>query len=77
MCLLCEELWMPFELPPEAKPRAFVADSPEPEDGGQTTEDGKPNQPLGNPSSVLRRLTAEAAMVEATIDVARRPRPKR
>ena len=30
MCLLCEELWMPFELPPEAKARAFVADSPEP-----------------------------------------------
>jgi len=31
MCLLCEELWMPFELPPEAKARSFVADSPEPE----------------------------------------------
>jgi hypothetical protein len=31
MCLLCEELWMPFELPPEAKARTFVADSPEPE----------------------------------------------
>ena len=30
MCLLCEELWMPFELPPEAKARTFVADSPEP-----------------------------------------------
>ena len=30
MCLLCEELWMPFELPPEAKARRFVADSPEP-----------------------------------------------
>jgi len=29
MCLLCEELWMPFELPPEAKPRTFVADAPE------------------------------------------------
>jgi hypothetical protein len=29
MCLLCEELWMPFELPPEAKARTFVADSPE------------------------------------------------
>jgi hypothetical protein len=29
MCLLCEELWMPFELPPEAKGRTFVADSPE------------------------------------------------
>ena len=32
MCLLCEELWMPFEPPPEAKPRIFVADAPEPED---------------------------------------------
>jgi hypothetical protein len=30
MCLLCEELWMPFELPPEAKERRFVADAPEP-----------------------------------------------
>ena len=29
MCLLCEELWMPFELPPEAKLRTFVADSPD------------------------------------------------
>jgi hypothetical protein len=29
MCLLCEELWMPFELPPEAKARTFVADSPD------------------------------------------------
>ena len=32
MCLLCEELWMPFELPPEAKLRTFVADSPEPDE---------------------------------------------
>jgi hypothetical protein len=31
MCLLCEELWIPFELPPEARPRTFVADSPEPD----------------------------------------------
>jgi hypothetical protein len=31
MCLLCEELWMPFELPPEAKARTFVADAPEPD----------------------------------------------
>jgi hypothetical protein len=31
MCLLCEELWMPFEPPPEAKPRTFVADAPEPD----------------------------------------------
>jgi hypothetical protein len=32
MCLLCEELWMPFELPPESKARPFVADAPEPDD---------------------------------------------
>jgi len=31
MCLLCEELWMPFELPPEVKLRTFVADAPEPD----------------------------------------------
>jgi hypothetical protein len=31
MCLLCEELWMPFELPPEAKARTFTADAPEPD----------------------------------------------
>ena len=29
MCLMCEELWMPFELWPEAKARTFVADSPD------------------------------------------------
>jgi hypothetical protein len=33
MCLLCEELWMPFEPPPPAKARRFVADAPEPEAG--------------------------------------------
>jgi len=54
MCLLCEELWMPFELPPEAKPRTFVADAPEPENAGQTTEESRRSQPLGNPSSVVR-----------------------
>jgi hypothetical protein len=31
MCLLCEELWMPFELPPQAKARTFVVDSPKPD----------------------------------------------
>ena len=40
MCLLCEELWMPFELPPEAKARTFVADAPEPEKPSTT-----PNRP--------------------------------
>ena len=58
MCLLCEELWMPFELPPEAKVRTFVADSPEPDapptqsDQGATppspessSDDGRPGRP--------------------------------
>jgi hypothetical protein len=45
MCLLCEELWMPFELPPEAKARTFVADSPEP-DGASA-----PIDQAANPSS--------------------------
>jgi hypothetical protein len=31
MCLLCEELWMPFEPPPQPKARMFVADAPEPD----------------------------------------------
>jgi len=31
MCLLCEELWMPFEPQPQPKARTFVADAPEPD----------------------------------------------
>ena len=31
MCLLCEELWMPFELPPQPAAAKFVADAPEPD----------------------------------------------
>jgi hypothetical protein len=31
MCLLCEELWMPFELPPQPTASRFVADAPEPD----------------------------------------------
>jgi hypothetical protein len=53
MCLLCEELWMVFEPAPDAKSRAFVADAPQPGDGGQTTADGKGGQNLGNTSSVV------------------------
>ncbi len=41
MCLLCEELWMPFEQPPEGKARAFVADAPEP-DGAPTASPSTP-----------------------------------
>ena len=41
MCLLCEELWMPFELPPEAKARTFVADAPE-TDGAPGTSSPTP-----------------------------------
>jgi len=53
MCLLCEELWMPFELPPEAKARTFVADAPEgdavprasPPTPGTSADDGEPPAP--------------------------------
>jgi hypothetical protein len=31
MCLLCEELWMPFEPPRPPNAPGFVADSPQPE----------------------------------------------
>ena len=50
MCLLCEELWMPFELPPEAKARTFVADSPEP-DSAQGRIDQPANPSCPKPSS--------------------------
>ena len=43
MCLLCEELWMPFELPPEAKARTFVADSPQPDMPGAAPDE--PREP--------------------------------
>jgi hypothetical protein len=43
MCLLCEELWMPFEPPPPAKARRFVADAPEPDAGAA------PDQPSATP----------------------------
>jgi hypothetical protein len=45
MCLLCEELWMPFEPPPEAKNRAFVADSPEPDTAAKSKESAPPPLP--------------------------------
>jgi hypothetical protein len=50
MCLLCEELWMPFELPPEAKPRTFVADSPE-------------HRPLGSPPLIRAANRGEGSGV--------------
>jgi hypothetical protein len=43
MCLLCEELWMPFEPPPPAKGRSFVADAPELDPGAA------PEKPLADP----------------------------
>jgi hypothetical protein len=49
MCLLCEELWMPFELPPEAKARTFVADSPE-ADGAPRPVDPMFSLPAGSSS---------------------------
>jgi hypothetical protein len=44
MCLLCEELWMPFELPPQPKPRTFIADAPEP-GGADPAHDREPEPP--------------------------------
>jgi hypothetical protein len=44
MCLLCEELWMPFELPPQPKARTFIADAPEP-DGTDAAQDSEPEPP--------------------------------
>jgi len=46
MCLLCEELWMPFEPPRQPNARAFVADAPQPE-----MADSPPQQqgPAGEP----------------------------
>jgi hypothetical protein len=44
MCLLCEELWMPFELAAQPKPRTFVADAPEP-DGAGPVQDSEPEPP--------------------------------
>jgi hypothetical protein len=45
MCLLCEELWMPFEVAPQ--PKQFIADAPEP-GGAGPTQDREP-QPPPNP----------------------------
>jgi hypothetical protein len=50
MCLLCEELWMSFELPPEAKARTFVADSPE-VDGTARPVDPMASPPAGSSSA--------------------------
>jgi hypothetical protein len=41
MCLLCEELWMAFEPPPEAKVRTFMADAPQPNRAEPATEQPK------------------------------------
>jgi len=49
MCLLCEELWMPFDLPPEAKARAFVADSPAAHDAAAKSD--RPIAPIPDASS--------------------------
>ena len=57
MCLLCEELWMPFELPPEAKSRIFVADSPEP----ISSEPASPSAPDPLPRDDTRPDTPDPA----------------
>jgi hypothetical protein len=45
MCLLCEELWMPFEPPPQPKAPTFVADAPEPDGGAKETDPVVPPVP--------------------------------
>ena len=54
MCLLCEELWMPFGLPPESKARPFVADAPEPDDTNAQAHEGVA-PPIEDPSTDARR----------------------
>jgi hypothetical protein len=54
MCLLCEELWMSFELPPEPKARPFVADAPEP-DGTDATPSQRADPPIQDPSTAAGR----------------------
>jgi hypothetical protein len=49
MCLLCEELWMPFE-PPEAKGRTFMADSPQ-ADGARNAPEQAPASGFPSPHS--------------------------
>jgi hypothetical protein len=53
MCLLCEELWMPFELPPQQQARAFVADAPGPDAAGAERE--RPQDPAGEAKAPPRR----------------------
>jgi hypothetical protein len=48
MCLLCEELWMPFELPAQPKARAFVADAPEPDAADREPEPAPPREKPGD-----------------------------
>jgi hypothetical protein len=45
MCLLCEELWMAFEPPPEARNRTFVADAPAPDSAAKSKESAPPSPP--------------------------------
>jgi hypothetical protein len=50
MCLLCEELWMPFELPPQSKERRFIADAPEPDGVAAAPDEPSPAPPGTDPS---------------------------
>ncbi len=50
MCLLCEELWMPFEPAQSAKPRTFVADSPKPDEAAVRPRDTADSRPQGTSS---------------------------
>jgi len=42
MCLLCEELWMPFEPPRQPAAGGFRADSPQPETTASTPQQQGP-----------------------------------
>jgi hypothetical protein len=48
MCLLCEELWMPFEPPQQTTARTFVADAPEPD--AEAAPDTAAAPPVPDPS---------------------------
>ena len=44
MCLLCEELWMPFAFAPEPSAQKFVADAPD-QTAVDASEQTKPDAP--------------------------------
>ena len=51
MCLLCEELWMPFELPLQPTAPRFVADAPEPNPPDTPPTQQDPAREITDPQS--------------------------